>query len=56
MINISTFGDWSVMKALLPENDDFLNCTFLGSQLDNGLLDRILIFRDSGTAQFNTLT
>ena len=25
---------WSVMKALLPENDDFLNCTVLESLLE----------------------
>ena len=28
---------WSAMMAVLPENDDFLNCTFLESLLEYAL-------------------
>ena len=34
---------WSVTKALLLENDYFLNCTVLESLLDNGSYTRVQI-------------
>ena len=41
---------WSVMKALLTENDDFL----YGSRIYAGIyIVNSIIFRDSSTTQFN---
>ena len=40
------------MKALLPENDDFLNCMVFESLLELYIVNSIIL-RDSSTAQFN---
>ena len=44
---------WSVMKALLPENDDFLNCTVLEYLVELLCIVNSIILRDSSTAQCN---